>query len=209
MTGGVTRVLLLRHGQSTWNAEGRWQGRSAPPLSELGTAHIAAAADAAAAGSVDLDGADVAVASDLQRARRTAEILAERLGWGDVETYPGLRERDVGEFTGLTRAEIEARWPGILSRVPVEPPGGEPRAAVITRAVATLHRIAERHCDRSVIAVTHGALIRAVEAHLGVQAPGAPPNLTGRWISIEGGTLSPGPRAAIVGDAPPDAAPTT
>jgi broad specificity phosphatase PhoE len=194
-------VLLLRHGQSTWNAEGRWQGRSDPPLSDRGRAEadLAAAHDA-------LNEVSAVAASDLVRATATAEILAAFRDWGPVTVIAGLRERDVGAFTGLTRAEIEARWPGILARVPLEPPGAEPRPAVLARAVAALHRLAEKHPGESVVAVTHGALIRALEAHLGVAEPGPPPNLTGRWVTVVGGRLTAGPRAVLL---PPPATPPT
>ena len=191
-------MLLLRHAQSTWNAEGRWQGRSDPPLSELGIAEATAAAEAVARSqTAELDRVDAIVSSDLLRARQTADILAERLGWGGVALFPGLRERDVGEFTGLTRAEIESRWPGLLARIPLDPPGAEPIASVLVRAVATLHRVASLHPDGRVVAVTHGALIRTVERHLGIVEQGPPRNLTGRWIRVDGGRLLTGPRALL------------
>jgi probable phosphoglycerate mutase len=193
LTDAVTRVLLLRHGQSTWNAEGRWQGRSDPPLSDRGRAE----AERAAVSTV-LDEVSAAATSDLARAQATVDILATKHEWGPVTRFAGLRERDVGDFTGLTRAEIERRWPGILARAPLDPPAAEPRSAVLARAVATLHRIAEQHPGGAVVAVTHGALIRAVEAHLGVVEPGPPPNLTGRWVTVEEGRFTAGPRAVLL-----------
>ncbi|MBA2326593.1 MAG: histidine phosphatase family protein, partial [Actinobacteria bacterium] len=71
----ATRLFLVRHGESTWNADGRWQGQADPPLSALGEEQACDAAARLAAG-----GFSRVVASDLQRARRTAEILAEALG---------------------------------------------------------------------------------------------------------------------------------
>jgi probable phosphoglycerate mutase len=199
----VTRVLLIRHGQSTWNAVGRWQGCADPPLSARGEAEATIVAEALAAGELaGLERLGAAVSSDLARARVTAEVVSERLGWGPVGVYPGLRERDVGAFSGLTRAEIEARWPGILAHAPLDPPEAESRRAVAARAVATLHRIAAVHPDCDVLAVTHGALIRAVEAHLGVAEPGPPPNLSGRWVSISDGRLTAGERVAVLAAAP-------
>ena len=177
-------VLLLRHAQSTWNAEGRWQGRADPPLTESGEADAHRLGEAAALG--ELGAVSGIVSSDLARARRTAEILAGHLDVGTVELFAGLRERDVGDFTGHTRAEIAQRWPGVL-----EPPGAESRRAVLARALATLHRVADRHPGGRVIAVTHGALIRAVEAHVGYAEPGPPRNLTGRWLHVEGGAVQP------------------
>ena len=103
---GSTRLLLVRHGESTWNADGRWQGQADPPLSALGEQQ---AADAAA----HVDAVDAVWSSDLARARRTAEIIAHERGV-DVRIDARLRERDAGEWQGYTRAEIEERWPGAL-----------------------------------------------------------------------------------------------
>jgi probable phosphoglycerate mutase len=181
----VTRILLLRHGQSTWNAEGRWQGWADPPLSTLGEIQTEQAA------ATLFGGVDAVVSSDLQRAKRTAEIFAERLAVGPVEPFPGLRERDVGELTGLTRHEIDERWPGLLE------PGSPLVPTLLARAIASLHRLAERHPDRQVLAVSHGALIRTVEGHLGVEH-GPTPNLAGRWLIVTGAGLAAGDRAALL-----------
>src|ERR687894_225034 len=107
----MARLLLVRHGESTWNARGRWQGWADPPLTDLGRAQAEAAGPAAAP-------VDAVVSSDLQRARATAELMAVALGLDPaaVHVEPDVRERDVGDFTGLTRAEIEERWPGVLAR---------------------------------------------------------------------------------------------
>ena len=102
-----TRVLLVRHGQSEWNAEGRWQGQADPPLTDLG--RLQAREAAGALGTVD-----AVWASDLQRAVETATVIADQLGVGPVVVDPDLRERDAGEFSGLTRPEIAARFPGYL-----------------------------------------------------------------------------------------------
>src|SRR3546814_1711635 len=103
----MTRVLLVRHGQSEWNATGRWQGQADPPLTDLGRAQAHHAARS-------LGVVDAIVASDLQRAADTALIISGELGVGPVVLDEGLRERDAGEWSGLTRAEIERDWPGYL-----------------------------------------------------------------------------------------------
>ena len=184
LTGRVaTSILLLRHARSTWNEEGRWQGWADPPLSEEGAraALHAAAHDA-------LRAVEAAAASDLQRAVGTAELLGEDRSWPPVRRYRGLRERGAGEWTGRTRADIEATWPNALLTPVVEIPGGEAPAAVTARGVATLHRIAAEWPDACVVAVTHGALIRLVEGHLG--APSATvANLGGRWVTADAGRL--------------------
>src|SRR3989442_14475718 len=107
-SGLVTcRVLLVRHGQSEWNAQGRWQGQADPPLSDLGRAQARAAARS-------LGSVDAVYASDLQRAAETAVIIAEQLGIGPVILDADLRERDAGDWSGLTREEIHERYPGYL-----------------------------------------------------------------------------------------------
>jgi broad specificity phosphatase PhoE len=186
----VARILLLRHAQSAWNAEGRWQGWADPPLSPAGEA---AAAEVAA--NPVFDEITAAVASDLQRAATTAAVIAAVRSWPPVATYRGLRERGAGEWTGLTRADIEGRWPGALNGPVLHIPGGESTGAVTARAVATLHRVAERWPDEAVLAVTHGALIRLVEAYAGGDVVPVP-NLSGRWVHVEGGRVHLGARLA-------------
>lgn len=191
----MARVLLLRHGQSEWNADGRWQGQADPPLTDLGRAQALHA-------TRSLGVVDAIVASDLQRAAATASIIAEALGVGPLVLDPDLRERDAGEWSGLTRAEIERDWPGYLGPPPpVErrrgatvttrqadeprrrPPGWEPDAALSARAVAALRRIHELVGGGEAIAVTHGGLVYAVEALF--DAPFVRlPNLGGRWIEV-------------------------
>jgi broad specificity phosphatase PhoE len=199
----VTRILLVRHGQSTWNAAGRWQGWADPPLSAVGEAQARAA-------SHHVRDVDAVCASDLQRARRTAELLTEAAGLGAVQTYRGLRERGVGEFEGLTNPEIAERFPDIMTAPGARPlaniPGAEALAAVVARALAALDRIATEHRDRTVLAVSHGGLIRSIERHLGIE-PDHLPNLGGRWLDVEpGGRIAPGHRVCLHD---PDEAPRT
>src|SRR3954447_4283030 len=123
----MSRLLLLRHGQSEWNAAGRWQGQADIPLSARGEEQAAEAAERLAGrGGARFT---VVVASDLQRTVRTAEIMAATLGIASIERDAGLREFDVGEWSGLTRPEIEQRWPGQLDEWregrPTPNPGGE------------------------------------------------------------------------------------
>ena len=113
----MLNLLLARHGQSEWNAVGRWQGQADPPLSELGRAQARGAANQAGA-------FDAIFASDLERALHTATIISTTLGVGPVIVDPRLKERDAGEFSGLTRADIDAQFPGMLDRGEW-PPGWE------------------------------------------------------------------------------------
>ncbi len=170
-------LLLVRHGQSTWNAETRWQGQADPPLSDLGERQ-ARAAVAAVAGF----GITRIVASDLGRARRTAELVAPP--GVAVQVDPALRERHAGDWTGLTRAEIEARYPGWIDEHR-SPPGFEDDEPLLARVLPLLEGLFEDpDAPRATLVLTHGGVIRTIERHLG--APSAPvPNLGGRWVHVE------------------------
>ncbi|MGE3619065.1 MAG: histidine phosphatase family protein [Acidimicrobiia bacterium] len=204
--GASTKVLLVRHGQSEWNALGRWQGQADPPLTGLGRLQARHAARA-------LGAVDAVAASDLQRAAETAAIISGELGVGPVVLEPGLRERDAGEWSGLTRAEIHERWPGYLDApadehtgfgpapadaTPRRPPGWEPDEALRTRASAALARLHAAVGGGEVVAVTHGGVIYALEALLG--ASFAPvPNLGARWIVVgPDGPVALGERVVLV-----------
>lgn len=173
----MTRLLLVRHGQSVWNADGRWQGQADPPLSALGEEQAASAAER-------VHGMTAVYTSDLARARRTAEIVGERLGLvprPDVR----LRERHAGDWEGRTRAEIEAEWPGYLASER-RPAGWEPDELVLARALEALAAMAAAH-EGDMLVVTHGGVVRALERHLGAD-DGLLPNLGGRWFRHEAGT---------------------
>ena len=192
----MPRFLLVRHGQSTWNAVGRWQGWADPPLSPTGE-------DQAREASANLDGTrfGAVASSDLQRARTTAEVLAEGLGLGAVAVDAGLRERDVGDWEGFTGDEIDQRWPGLRDAwrrgdVP-NPPNGEQNPAIVERVLAALGRLDADHPDDDVLVVTHGGVIRILGRHLGGDAVPIP-NLAGRWFDRRDGTLEPGPVVHLV-----------
>ena len=99
----MTTLLLVRHGETDWNRDGRWQGGSDTQLNDLGREQARALAD-------ELDGnIDVVYSSDLARARETADIVAAKLGL-EVRVDPRLRERSFGSWEGLTTLEIEERF---------------------------------------------------------------------------------------------------
>lgn len=202
----MTRVLLVRHGESEWNAVGRWQGQADPPLTELGRRQAKDAATAIAARTP----VAAVVASDLQRARVTAETIAAEVGAGGVRLDPDLRERHAGEWQGLTRAEIHAQWPGYLSddqgppgsRRPAmrHPPSYEPDDLLVARALRGLHVAVDAVSpDDLVVVVTHGGVMHAIEQHLGDDAAWVRiPNLGARWLRVDGTTLVLGERLVLV-----------
>jgi len=200
----MARTLLLRHGQTTWNAERRWQGWADAPLSDVGREQARTAA-----GKLRGAGIDAVVASDLSRARDTAEIVARELGLGPGGVEAGVRERDVGAWSGRTSDEIEARWPGQLAAwregTLAMIPEGE--GDITDRVVAAVERILVSHPGGTVLTVTHGGVIRTVERAAGLDANPVR-NLGGRWVSLgPDGELVAG-EAVLLFD--PDApAPTT
>jgi probable phosphoglycerate mutase len=177
------RLLLIRHGESTWNALGLWQGQEDPPLSPRGESQVIAAAEKLAGTAFD-----TIVSSDLRRASSTAAILAEQLGVADIVLDAGLREVDVGHWIGLTRTEIELRWPGMRAawsenRLP-SAPGGELLTAFTDRAVRAVRRAARLAADGPVLVIGHNKVISTLERFAGLQ-PLRVSHLSGRWFEVE------------------------
>lgn len=163
----MTLLALVRHGETDWNRERRIQGSTDIPLNDAGRAQ---AKDAAAALRRSLDPAVpvLVVASDLSRARETADIVAGEFGTTVSRLYPALRERAYGEAEGVATAEVRLRWGDPQT---AEIPGAEPWPDLRRRAVRAIRQVA-RDARResapgaaSVIVVTHGALIREVVRH--------------------------------------------
>jgi 2,3-bisphosphoglycerate-dependent phosphoglycerate mutase len=187
-------VLLLRHGQTTWNAERRWQGWADAPLSELGERQAVDAAAHLVAGGF---GFTQVCCSDLGRARRTAELLRDGLALAtEVVTDAGLRERDVGEFSGRLTADLILEYPDCFdpeSRRAVRIPGAEEPEALVDRMVAAVRGLVDRFPDERLLLVSHGGVIAALERSLGLVRDAPVPNLGGRWLtvladgSVEGG----------------------
>jgi probable phosphoglycerate mutase len=178
----AVHVLCVRHGLSTWNVVRRWQGRADPPLSDEGRRRAAELGGALAttfgSRAVEL------WSSDLQRARATAELIAERLQAGPVRVDGRLRETDVGPWQGLTSVEIEAGWPGLLADGR-RPAGFEPEADVLGRVLPALDDIARRTPAGAVpIVVSHAGVLRAVRRHAGAVDEHLA-NLAGLWFAVD------------------------
>jgi probable phosphoglycerate mutase len=184
-----TRLLVARHGQSEWNAIGRWQGLADAPLSEHG---MRQAADAGLA----LGMFDAIWASHLQRASLTANIIAEIVGIGPVLIDERLRETDVGPWQGLTHDEVEQGWPGYLAEHR-RPEGFEPYDDAAARVLAAFHDIAAAHPGGEVLVISHGGAIRAVRRLLGASG-GRLANLGASWFTVHNGAVSAGDLVALI-----------
>jgi broad specificity phosphatase PhoE len=157
----VTTILLARHGETDWNRDYRFQGHADPPLNDAGRAQ---AVDLSAA----LASEELAAvySSPLRRAFETAEVVTAARALEPV-AVEALREVDVGSWQGLTRAEVERRFPEQYARWLDHGQGwddGESYEEMGDRVVAALLELAEAHDGERILAVTHGGPIRAALA---------------------------------------------
>jgi probable phosphoglycerate mutase len=173
LTGEITRVIAIRHGETAWNVDTRIQGQLDVGLNSTGRwqAHRLALAMAD-------ERLDAVYSSDLYRARDTARALAEGAGL-EVRTDETLRERGFGIFEGLTFKEIEERFPDQSRRwrqrdASFGPEGGETLADFFERAVASVAAIAARHRGGHIAVVTHGGVLDALyraASRIAIDAP--------------------------------------
>lgn len=184
---------MLRHGQSEWNAVGRWQGQADPPLSDEGQLQ---AADA----GLRLGMFDAVWASDLQRASLTAGIIAEIIGIGPVLLDQRLRETHVGPWEGLTHDEVNTGWPGFLD-THQRPDGFEPYDDAAERIAAAFVDIAAANPGGEILVISHGGVIRAVRRLLGA-ADARMPNLGGSWFTVCGTEIEAGDVVDLIGTVP-------
>ena len=164
MGGTPVRILLARHGETLFNVEGRWQGQSDSPLTERGRAQARELARALADEQIA-----AVYTSDLGRAASTAAEIA------DLHRLPltpdvRLREIDVGAWSGKSRAEIEAEFPGSLQTWATSPsslrlPGGETVLEAQTRALEFFADCMPAHAGETVVVISHGALCQAILIH--------------------------------------------
>jgi broad specificity phosphatase PhoE len=161
-SGPAPDVLLVRHGETAWNLEGRIQGHTDVPLSPRGIEQTRRLAERLAASPPAR-----IVSSDLGRALETARAVARRVG-REVETDAMLREQHLGAWQGLTGEEARARDPGLyaarfLARDPhARPPGGETRAEMQERVWRALLRHAGPGSSGPLLLVTHGGVVSAL-----------------------------------------------
>ena len=185
-------MLFVRHGQSEWNALGRWQGQADPPLSDLGReqARLASTAITAAAKRAASPVAGI-VSSTLLRALETATIISDAIDVSPIHLEADLIERDAGEWSGLTRSEIDEQFPGYLNNG-TRPPGYELDDPMLARILRAVDRVIDRFSaidgPATILVVTHGGVIYTLESHLGAPFQ-RKPNLGARWVVVHDGAL--------------------
>jgi ribonuclease H / adenosylcobalamin/alpha-ribazole phosphatase len=157
-TNRATRLILVRHGETTLTAERRYSGRGDVPLSERGVAQAAAVARRVST-LVGSGSVAAVVTSPLSRCARTAKVIAEAAGSPPVAVEPDLVECDFGEWEGLTFAEVGERWPreldAWLGSTSVAPPGGESFVDVDARVRRAVLKLREQHAGSTVVVVSH------------------------------------------------------
>lgn len=157
----MTRVILVRHGQTIWNVEAKYQGHSDIALTPSGQEQAKLVAKRLAKEKVA-----AVYASDLCRAFKTAEIIALKHNL-PVTSLPGLREIKFGEWEGLTYGNIYNTWPTIMDKLFTKPdevqiPGGETFRELKDRASHSIENLVVKHPDETIIVVSHGGTIRTL-----------------------------------------------
>lgn len=156
----MTTLILVRHGETDWNAQHRWQGHSDTALNDAGREQARRLA-------AEFEPVDVLYSSDLARARETAEIIAERLGL-EIRLDPRLRERGFGSWEGLTTEDIEVTFPEEQQRwregIGPGAHDAEQFETFAARVGSFVDEVVPRHVNEDVLVVTHGGTIRVVHA---------------------------------------------
>ena len=149
-----THIGLFRHGQTDWNINFLLQGVTDIPMNSTGIAQVKTAARA-----LRRDDWDLVLTSPLGRARETAEIIAEQLGFDDIHQHELLVERSFGEAEGLAYDQWKLKYSNLD-----EIPGGESKSELTARSELLLQTFARTHPGKRILAISHGALIRTVLA---------------------------------------------
>ncbi|MCP2260149.1 putative phosphoglycerate mutase [Streptoalloteichus tenebrarius] len=159
----LTRLVLWRHGETDYNATGRLQGHFDSHLTDVGRAQARRAVPVLVGFAPS-----IVVSSDLARAADTAGVYAEEARVR-VRLDKRLRETHLGEWQGLTQAQVEARWPGALRTWRTDPrwapPGGEARVEVAARGAEVVAEL-DAEVDGTALLCAHGGLISAVTGRL-------------------------------------------
>ncbi len=187
----ITRLCLVRHGETEWNAEGRVQGQTDIPLSAVGLAQARAAAEVL--GRHDFS---TIYSSDLMRVRQTAEPSAHKLAL-PLLLDPGLRERHYGIFERLLYTEVRSRYPEHYARFHRKDPDydfetGESLRTFYERALGAVTSIAARHAGEQVLVFTHGGVLEMVYRFARAVGLSSPrdfgiPNCGVNWVEVSAG----------------------
>ena len=159
-----TQFIAIRHGETEWNSQGRFQGHLNSGLNKAGLAQAEALGEYLARERFDL-----LLSSDLGRALQTASAIAMRSGH-EIVVEPRLRERRMGIFQGLTPAEVQARYPDEYARFRSRDPDyvipdGESMRQLFERSVACFTELATHHAGLKLATVTHGGVLAMLYRH--------------------------------------------
>ncbi|MBS1136430.1 MAG: putative proteinB [Proteobacteria bacterium] len=193
-TSMTTRICLVRHGETAWNAESRIQGQIDIPLNANGVAQARATAN----GLLHEEFAAI-YASDLVRARHTAEAIAHVMHLPLI-LRTELRERNFGLFQGCTHDECRQRYPVEFARFRAHEidfvlPGGESLRQFAARAQDCVGQLARQHGERQILVVTHGGVLDMIHRRATGHPLDAPrrceiPNAALNWIEVDGSDWS-------------------
>jgi glucosyl-3-phosphoglycerate phosphatase len=202
----IRRLVMLRHGQTEFNADSRMQGQLDTDLTDLGRAQAIAAAEVLAKRQPLL-----IVSSDLCRAYDTAVVLGERTGL-KIHVDTRLRETHLGDWQGMTHTQVDDAAPGARiawrENARWSPHGGESRVDVAARSLPLVTELIEDQTDwgtggsdRPVVLVAHGGLIAALTAALLAIPVDDWPILGGMgnasWAQLAGHSVEQAPLAGI------------
>lgn len=159
----MVKVVFIRHGQTEWNVSGRYQGQSDVALSQEGIRQAEKLA-----GRFPVAAVDAVYSSDLERARVTAEKVAEKFGL-PVQAEPAFRELSFGDWEGLTYEQIVDTWADAMENFFRHPdilqiPRGESFSEVHQRAMKRLRELLGQHEGQTIVIVAHGAVLRTMLA---------------------------------------------
>ena len=157
----MTKIIYIRHGQTEWNIQGKYQGQTDVKLSPLGLAQADALAQ-----YFPVEKLDAVYTSDLSRAMRTAEAVAKRFGLS-VHPRKDLRELNFGDWEGCSLADMNERWPELFADFFRRPdrlriPHGETFQALQARATACIAELCKAHEGQTIAVVAHGAILRTI-----------------------------------------------
>ncbi len=166
----MTVIVLIRHGETDWNIEGRYQGQADPPLNSHGI--LQARQLAKELRKSDLE---ILYTSPLLRAKQTAHILSDELGIPEIHE-PRLMEIHQGEWQTRLRSEIESLYPEVFKNWETNPwqttpPGGEHLSKVQSRVIGAIDDILRKHTNRKIGLVTHRIPIALIKVQYQAMDP--------------------------------------